>query len=232
MVLATAGEICGYIDNDLTNFIHTVIVIIEIATIVLLIIFGMLDFAKGVIASKEEETKKGMNIFIKRCISAIIVFFVFSITQLLTGIIAKGDSEIWACASAILNGSNKGTSAPKNNSTDDIDNLIEEVCCTQAGGKINNSTGTCSSWFDMDEDGNTTTRHEVDTDSYNQCKKTQNQNKGKVENKGNTESCCTQAGGKIDNNGVCIDWLEMDNAGTPIKKHEVDEAAYNRCTKN
>ena len=81
-----------------------------------------------------------------------------------------------------MNGTNKGVSAPKGGTTqEDVDTLIEEACCTQAGGKINN--GTCASWFDMDSNNNPTTRHEVDTEVYNQCKEAQNRNKEKVHQK-------------------------------------------------
>ena len=101
-------NVCGAIDNNLAGLIHTAIVIIKYAIPVLLIIFGMLDLGKGVIASKEDEIKSGQHMFIKRLISAVLVFFVVSIVQLLIGLADdKNDtdeSDTWKCANMIMNG--------------------------------------------------------------------------------------------------------------------------------
>ena len=98
-------NLCGLIDNDLAGLIHTVIVILKFGVPLLLIIFGMLDFAKGVIASKEDEIKKGQQVFIKRLISAIILFFVVTIVQLAIGLADdSSDDGIWDCAQLIMNG--------------------------------------------------------------------------------------------------------------------------------
>lgn len=100
----TASEICKVIDNDLIRLIHNIVVLIKIAVPIVLVILGMLDFAKGVIASKEDEIKKGQQTFIKRVISAFIVFFVITIVQLLMSFISSDDGGIWSCANQILNG--------------------------------------------------------------------------------------------------------------------------------
>jgi hypothetical protein len=104
-------NVCNLIDDNLAYLIHTVIVIMKIAIPVILIILGMLDFGKGVIASKEDEIKKGQQIFIKRLISAFLVFFVVTIVQTLIVLIDdKNDideSDAWTCANMILNGEKK-----------------------------------------------------------------------------------------------------------------------------
>lgn len=99
-----ASNICKYIDNDLIHLIHNIVLLIKIAVPVVLVILGMIDFAKGVIASKEDEIKKGQQTFFKRVIAAIIVFFVVTIVQLLMSFISSDDSSIWTCANQILNG--------------------------------------------------------------------------------------------------------------------------------
>lgn len=91
------------IDAKIPNTVHSIIVVIKIAVPVLLVIFGMLDLFKGITAQKEDEIKKGQQIFIKRLISAAIVFFVISIVQLLVGFVA-GDEGIMTCANCFLNG--------------------------------------------------------------------------------------------------------------------------------
>ncbi len=101
-------NICGAIDNNLAELIHTVIIIMKFSIPILLIIFGMLDFAKGVIAKKEDEIKAGQNMFFKRMISAVLVFFVVSIVQLLVGLADDkndvNESDAWKCANMIMNG--------------------------------------------------------------------------------------------------------------------------------
>ena len=99
-----ATQICGLLDADLVTFIHNVIVVIKIAVPIILVIFGMLDFAKGVMAGKEDEIKKGQQVFIKRIIAAFFVFFVIAIVQLVMGLISKEDNSFWNCADQILNG--------------------------------------------------------------------------------------------------------------------------------
>lgn len=101
-------SVCGAIDNNLAELIHTIIVIIKFGIPVLLIIFGMLDFAKGVIAKKEDEIKAGQNMFIKRLISAVLVFFVVAIIQLAISLVDDkndvNESDAWKCADLIMNG--------------------------------------------------------------------------------------------------------------------------------
>lgn len=91
------------IDAKIPNTVHTIIVVIKIAVPVLLVIFGMLDLFKGLTAQKEDEMKKGQNLFIKRLISAAIIFFVISIVQLLVSFVA-GDEGIMTCANCFING--------------------------------------------------------------------------------------------------------------------------------
>ena len=91
------------IDAKIPNTVHTIIVVIKIAVPVLLVIFGMLDLFKGITANKEDEIKKGQNIFVKRLISAAIIFFVISIVQLLVSFVAS-DEGIMTCANCFING--------------------------------------------------------------------------------------------------------------------------------
>ncbi len=94
------------VDVKIANTIHTVIVVIKIAVPVLLVIFGMLDLFKGITAQKEDEIKKSQQIFVKRLLTAAIIFFVISIVQLLVSFVA-GDEGIMKCASCFINGADK-----------------------------------------------------------------------------------------------------------------------------
>lgn len=138
--LMNAAGICQMIDNDITNFIHNIIVLIKFGVPILLVILGMLDFFKAVIAGKDDEMKKSQHIFIKRLIAGVVVFFIISITQFVISIVDGSDSEIWKCASAIMNGTNQGTSAPDNEKTydkdeDKVDKSENDVKCTSTKAK-------------------------------------------------------------------------------------------------
>jgi surface polysaccharide O-acyltransferase-like enzyme len=107
MILYT-DAVCGAIDNNLADLIYTIITIIKFGVPILLIIFGMLDFGKGVMAKKEDEIKAGQNMFFKRVISAILVFFVVTVVQLVVNFVddknGSSESSAWRCANAIMNG--------------------------------------------------------------------------------------------------------------------------------
>ena len=87
------------------TLVSTVILIIQIAIPVLLIVFGMLDLGKAVVASKEDEIKKGQQLFIKRLISAALVFLVVFVVKILLNVISPDDKDtIWNCACKFING--------------------------------------------------------------------------------------------------------------------------------
>ena len=109
-ILATGKFNCMdvMVPGKLVNIVHLIITIIKFGVPVLLIIFGMLDLGKAVMASKEDEIKKGQQMFIKRLIAAIIVFFVVVVVQLVVGVAAgEGDSKgISDCLDGFVNGVN------------------------------------------------------------------------------------------------------------------------------
>lgn len=84
--------------------VHIIYLIIQIAVPVLLVVFGSLDFVKAIVQSKDEEIKKGQQIFIKRLIAGVLIFFVFAVVKLVISF--AGDSnkaKIMNCASCIIN---------------------------------------------------------------------------------------------------------------------------------
>ncbi len=100
---------CGINNLDIPGafpyLVHNAIVIIKIVVPILLIIFGMLDLGKAVIASKEDEIKKGQQTFIKRIVAAVIVFFVFQIVQIVIGFVSgSSKSTVTRCMECFING--------------------------------------------------------------------------------------------------------------------------------
>lgn len=108
--------ICGGIEvpDTLFNAVATIIRLIKIVVPILLVIWGMLDFAKSVIAKKEDEIKEHRKAFINRLISALLVFLVITIAQLAVSLVSgvEKDShiegqtvgDIWACSKKFING--------------------------------------------------------------------------------------------------------------------------------
>ena len=97
------------IPGKLINVVYTIILVLKFGIPVLLIIFGMLDLGKAVIASKEDEIKKGQQMFIKRLIAAVIVFFVVAVVELVVTLAsgdemkeANGDNSIVSCIRDII----------------------------------------------------------------------------------------------------------------------------------
>lgn len=102
------------IPNQLFNFVATIIKLIKIAVPVLLIIFGMIDFAKSVVAKNEDDVKKFRKQFISRVISAIVVFVIVFVVQFAVNLISSVEdttneegqtiSDIWSCSKKFING--------------------------------------------------------------------------------------------------------------------------------
>ena len=76
---------------DLAPFIklvkHGIIPIIQIVIPIILILLGMLDLGKAVMASKEDEIKSAQKLLIKRCIYAVAIFFVVLIVKVVFKIV-------------------------------------------------------------------------------------------------------------------------------------------------
>ena len=85
------------------KIISMVYVIIQVAVPVVLVIFGSLDLFKSISQQKEDEIKKGQKIFIKRIISAVLVFFVFVIVKFVISLAADNSgSAILECVECFI----------------------------------------------------------------------------------------------------------------------------------
>jgi len=117
-ILKELNLVCGSttftMDSMLPNLVTTIINIIKIGVPLLLIIFGMLDLGKAVMAQKEDEIKKGQQIFIKRLIAAVIVFLVVFVVQLAINLVAGDDKAgIWKCIDCFIDYSSTNTNCGK-----------------------------------------------------------------------------------------------------------------------
>lgn len=90
----------GMIPNAITLIIN----VIQILVPILLVIFGLIDLAKAVMAQKEDEIKKGQQTLIKRVIAAAIVFFVIMIVQMLIKFLSGNNDTVMSCFNCFING--------------------------------------------------------------------------------------------------------------------------------
>ena len=101
------------IPNELFNLVSTIIQMIKIVVPILLIIWGMLDFAKSVVAKKEEDIKKYQKSFVSRLISALVVFLIVIIVQFAVNLVSSVEeqssdgqtiTDVWGCTKKFING--------------------------------------------------------------------------------------------------------------------------------
>ena len=115
-VTAANSTLCEgiLVPNAMFNVVATIVKLIKIAVPILLIIWGMLDFTKSVIAKKEDDIKKYQKAFVSRLISALVVFLLIFVVQfavnLISGVEDKSNadgqtvSDIWSCSKKFING--------------------------------------------------------------------------------------------------------------------------------
>ncbi len=83
----TCGSVqIPYVVAQITSFLIT---IIQVLVPVLIIIFGMIDLGKAIINQKDDEIKKGWQIFFKRLIIGILVFLVIFLVKFIIGFVAE-----------------------------------------------------------------------------------------------------------------------------------------------
>lgn len=106
-------DACGLeIDPIVPGTISTFVTIMKIVIPIILIIFGIIDFSKAVMANEEKEMKEAQKRFIKRIIYAIIVFFVVALVQFVFSRLGAADtsgnnvakSNISGCIDWFING--------------------------------------------------------------------------------------------------------------------------------
>lgn len=91
MVCEAEGE-CPKVLVPIFKFIRMVLTpIIQIGIPVALILFGSIDMVRGVMANDEKAMKESVSRFIRRCLAAIVVFFIVTIVTVVIGLISKTD---------------------------------------------------------------------------------------------------------------------------------------------
>lgn len=95
---------CGGLGSIVRLIKKGVFPIIQIGIPILLIIMGTVDLGKAVISSDEKEVKGAQSRLIKRCIYAVVIFFMVTLVSIVMGLVAtsqdknvsKKDANSWA----------------------------------------------------------------------------------------------------------------------------------------
>ena len=100
--------LCGsdYIPYAIPQTVKIIYSILKIVTPIIIIVFGMIDFLKAVMAQKEDEMKKGQQTFVKRLIMGALVFLAFFFVEIIIGFVApkEENQSMWNCVDCFING--------------------------------------------------------------------------------------------------------------------------------
>lgn len=72
---------------------HGLIPLIQIGIPIILIVLGMFDLGKAVVASKEDEIKSAQKLLVKRVIYAVAIFFVVFIVTVVFNLISRNGTQ-------------------------------------------------------------------------------------------------------------------------------------------
>ena len=86
----TVGSVYNfcYETKDIWQFVGYVLFIFKIAIPILLIIFGMLDLGKAVVASDDKEIKNATTKLAKRAVAGVVIFFIPTVVGFIFSIVA------------------------------------------------------------------------------------------------------------------------------------------------
>lgn len=94
------------IPSRIVRIVNIIINVLYIGAIIILIVLGMIDFAKGVVGQKEDEIQKGKKIFVKRLIAAFIIFLVIFIVKMVIRFVndSTSNANLVDCMDCFISG--------------------------------------------------------------------------------------------------------------------------------
>ena len=106
--LTSSCFVCGgqEFPYQLSVFGHACVNLVKVIVPIILIVLGVFDMLKATTSQKEDEMKKAQSVFVKRLISALLVFFVIAIVQFLFNTLSNlgFGGDFTDCLNAVVNG--------------------------------------------------------------------------------------------------------------------------------
>ncbi len=87
-MLLMAPSICTDL-APIWQIIGWVLWVFKIAIPIVIIVFGMIDLGKAVVASKDDEIKKSVKSLVMRAIAGIVIFFIPTIVGAIFGLVSE-----------------------------------------------------------------------------------------------------------------------------------------------
>ena len=106
MLIMEAPSFCSSL-APIWQIIGWVLWVFKIVIPIVIIIFGMIDLGKAVVASKDDEIKKSVKSLVMRAIAGILIFFIPTIIGAIFGLVgefkkAPYDAEYAKCQACIV----------------------------------------------------------------------------------------------------------------------------------
>lgn len=110
MLIMAAPHICSDL-KEIWQVLGWVLWVFKIVIPILIIIFGMIDLGKAVVASKDDEIKKAVKSLAMRAIAGVIIFFIPTLVGAIFGILDGFDrnGEYHVCEVCITHPSDCAT---------------------------------------------------------------------------------------------------------------------------
>lgn len=124
MLIMAAPKICSGL-TEVWSIVGWVLWVFKIVIPIIIIIFGMIDLGKAVVASKDDEIKKSIKSLAMRAVAGIVIFFVPSLVSAIFGLVdsfqtdTELQGEYGVCETCIKNPSACGTACPTGKSWDE-----------------------------------------------------------------------------------------------------------------
>ena len=94
-VTIEAGSEIGFCMNtaNIWQIVGIILLVFKIVIPILLIVWGMLDLGKAVVAAKDDEIKKATKSLAFRAIAGILIFFIPTLVSVIIGMISNFSSS-------------------------------------------------------------------------------------------------------------------------------------------
>lgn len=92
LIMEVPPSICTSL-APIWQIIGWVLWVFKIAIPIIIIVFGMIDLGKAVVASKDDEIKKSVKSLVMRAIAGIVIFFIPTLIGAIFSLVAEFSSD-------------------------------------------------------------------------------------------------------------------------------------------